>query len=228
MAVNPADYKSVTPGASPDNPIVTPNQYAATAERPQGTSPTERELLLGRMKQQEDEKREKINKKEEGELKAERDKQEKEREKRNKAADKKYRRNAGMEIPKQGLHRFGHAGEAMTSSKGLFGFSMSPSGEGYQDAFSGGSANIFGSSGFGGKGRKSAGSELHVDFGRTTSIFGGFGNAMKKDGKAKGFGGYQDPFAGSSPIPKIGKGKRGKKSKGKPSLGGSIFNLRLF
>lgn len=219
-----ADYTAVTPGASPSNPIVTPNQYPATAARPQGTSPTERELILGKMKQKDDEKREKDNKKEEEKLIVERDKQNKAKEKKDKAADKKYRRNAGVEIPKAGLHRFGHAGNAMTSGKGIFGFSMSPSGEGYADSFKGGSANLFGS-----KGTKSAGSQMSVNFGRMTPGFGGLGNAMKKDGKARGFGGYQDPFAGSSPNPKVGKGKGRKKSKGKPPLGGgSIFNLRLF
>jgi hypothetical protein len=231
-----ADYTEVKKGsgASPNNPIPTvqysgaganqpnPAHRNVTEQYPQGTSPTERERVIGRMKQTEDEKREKINKKEEKELIIERDRQNKAHEKREAAADKKYRRNAGVEIPKQGLHRFGHAGNALTSSKGIFGFSMSPDDAGYADSFSGGSANLFGS-----KGTKGAGNQMHVNFGRMTPGFGGLGNAMKKDGKAKGFGGYQDPFAGSSPIPKVGKITGGKKRKGKQS-GSSIFNLRLF
>lgn len=234
-------YKPTTPGASPDNPIASISPAAApttlnpTGEPVPGTSSGVRAKLM----QAEYNEKERINKKEQKELKEQKDKSEKETEKRRKAANKKYRQNAGVEIPKQGLHRFGYAEGEMTSEKGISGIQMEPGGgEGYSDAFGQGGFDLFG--GGSGRGRKSAGAQMGVNFAKMGSMstglgglnigFGGLGNAMKSDGNARGFGGYRDPFGGSSMSPKLGKAKRGKAKKGrKPSLGGgSIFNLRLF
>jgi hypothetical protein len=239
---NMADYKSVTPGASPSNPIVTANQYAPNPSQPNnptgeplpGTSSGARAKLM----RDEYNEKERINKKEEKELKTEKDKQDREYEKKSKQLLKKHRKNAGIEIPKQGLHRFGYAEQGMTSEKGLFGIQMEPEGgSGYSDAFSGGGQDLF--SGGSGRRGKSAGAQMSVNFGKMSGglsglslggggMFSGLGSALTSDGKAKGFGGYRDPFAGSAPKAKTG-AKKSKKAKRTPSLGGgSIFNLRLF
>jgi hypothetical protein len=91
-------------------------------------------------------------------------------------------------------------------------------------------------------GNRRASDQMSVDFGRLStglslSGLSGVGSAkkaMKRDGNARGFSGYQDPFSGSAPAPRgIGSKPRGrppkknKKVKGE-KLARSLFNLRLF
>ncbi|MFA5348586.1 MAG: hypothetical protein WC294_10640 [Methanoregula sp.] len=141
----------------------------------------------------------------------------------------------GLEIPKQGLHRFGHATAGLDYEMFQGGKSLNA----YADPFSMGT-EMSGMASAGGNRRAS--DQMSVDFGRLSpgvglSGFGGsVGNAkkaMKRDGNARGFSGYQDPFSGSAPAPRgIGSKPRGrppaKKKQKKEKPARSLFNLRLF
>lgn len=153
------------------------------------------------------------------------EKESKEREKEEKKRHKRmWTPRSGVEMPKQGIGRISHASEGLRTA-------LAPeSSFDYSDAFSMG-GELGGMTG-------SIRSEMgRPDFGSMSNMFGGgfggvgfggLGRAMKRDGKARGFGGYVDPFSGSAPAPKIGRGK-GKRTKKSKSQGlGSIFSLRLF
>lgn len=119
-------------------------------------------------------------------------------------------RKPGIELPKQGLRRLGYASRDLGGS--ITGASPVEFG-GYGDAFSmmGAESGLHLSIG-NNRGRG-------VDFGMYSSPFGGLGEALTSNGKARGFGGYQDPFARAAPKKK---GKRGRPRKR------SLYSLGLF
>jgi hypothetical protein len=144
-------------------------------------------------------------------------------------------RAPGLEIPKQGLHRFGHATAGLDHEMFQGGKSLNT----YADPFSMGTEMSGMASA---RGNRTASDEMSVNFGMLgpgLSLsglgMGGVGNAkkaMKRDGNARGFGNYQDPFSGSAPAPRgIGSKTRGrppKKKQKKEKQPRSLFNLRLF
>lgn len=225
---------------------VDPNAYAG-----QEVHPNHRDKFDAREYQKEYDRAEKIRKdvekRHEEELEKRVDKERKQREK-EKERNKLPRR--GIEIPKQGMGRLGHAAEGLSSA-------LQPeSAFGYEDAFSmggelggmssavrsglgmgkpdfSGEINLFGKRG---RGRGDNPTGLGgVSFGGYADPFSGvFGSPVKRGrslsatGSLTGgiFSGMRNPFTPSSPPPaKKGK-KRGKKTRSQGI--GDIFSTRLF
>lgn len=222
---------------------VNPDQYAG-----QEVHPSHRDKFESREYQKKYDQAEKlrkdVEKRREDELEKRIDKERKEKE-RIKELNQKPRR--GLEIPKQGMGRLGHAAE------GLRNATQSESAFGYEDAFSmggelggmshavsrglgmgrpdfSGEINLFGKRG---RGRRNNPTGLGgVSFGGYADPFsGGFGDRPVKRGKSLSatgsltggiFSGMGNPFAQSSPVKK---GKRGKKTQSRKI--GNIFSTRV-
>lgn len=141
------------------------------------------------------------------ERKREKEEAERERQKSKKKRSWLGNRKPGIEVPKQGLHRLGYAsrdlgGPITHASPMEFG--------GYGDAFSMGGAESGLALSLGNKRGRG------VDFGSMSVEFGRLGGAMTQDGRARGFGGYRDPFGRAAPAQK-GKRKRRKSTGGSKS-----------